>query len=247
MFFPFVSVACDCKPPIVDLHLKHSVSESEILYTTNRSIHLIAEVTTSCSTSNQTQYQWMFCSTDPETNYFGTFIMTASETIHLKPRMFGPGIVYVSLLVKIPEVPGTISYDYGFLRIHQPDLVAKIVAPRTVSKRDADVKLNSSGSYDPEFKSLRYRRLKFTWRCQRKCRLDPLDILSASRAEVEPCYGIANLTDSVFSSEKVVTINVASFKSDCTYLFNLSVAKDIRITHAEHALDVTPAITFYIR
>lgn len=244
------SVACNCRPPTVDLFLKHSVSESDIVYTTNRSLNLRTELTTNCSTSKQIQYQWMFSRIDSETNYFSPFLMyglTDRNSIKLKPRFMGAGVLYVSLEASVSEVPEASSYDYGFLRIRLPDLVAKIVAPEAVSKRHMNVNLDGSWSYDPEYKWLQYRRLKFSWRCQKQCPQEPLDISTISRAKVEPCYGIANATHLVFSNQRVVIIDVTSLKSNCAYLFHLSVAKDSRIAHSEHALKVTPAFQFYIR
>ena len=159
----------------------------------------------------------------------------------------GAGVLYVSVVASVLKVPEAFAYDYGFLRIRHPDLVAKIVAPERVSRRGSVVKLDGSRSYDPEFKWLHYRRLNFTWRCRRQCREDPMNILTFKRAEVEPCYGIANATDSFISNQRIFTIDIDHFKSNCTYLFRLSVAKDIRIKCTEHALEVTPAVPFAIR
>lgn len=159
----------------------------------------------------------------------------------------GAGVLYVSVVASVLKVPGAFAYDYGFLRIRHPDLVAKIVAPDRVSRRGSIVKLDGSRSYDPEFKWLHYRRLSFTWRCRRICREDPINILTFKRAQVEPCYGIANATDSFISNQRVFTIDIDHFKSNCTYLFRLSVTKDIRMKCTEHALEVTPAVPFAIR
>ena len=245
------SVSCDCPPPEVNLSLKHSLSESDIVYTTNRSLNLRTDkVINNCSALNQIEYQWMFSRVDSETGFFTPFLMygfTDRTTIKLKPRLLGAGVLYVSLEASVSEVTGASAYDYGFLRVRHPDLVAKIVAPGSISKGDSKVKLDSSGSYDPEFKWLQYRKLNFSWQCQRQCRWDSLDILTDSRAEREPCYGIANATDSVISNQRVLIIDVDFLRSSCIYLFHLSVAKGSRITHKEHALEVMPAVPFDIR
>lgn len=244
------AVACDCTPPKVDLQLKHSIPESDILYTTNRSFILRTTVANNCSISNVTQYQWMFSRVDSETNYFSPFItygVTDRSQMKLVPRIMGPGDLYVYLEVSILGLSWAFAHDYGFVRIRHPDLVAKIVAPAIVSKQGTAVKLDGSRSYDPEFTWPQYTRLEFSWRCQRQCRVNPSDNLPVDRASVEPCFGIANSTDYVLSNQRAFTIDVVFLKSSCTYFFRLTVAKDSRITHADHALEVTPGVAFSIR
>ena len=182
---------------------------------------------------------------DPETNYFLTFLMlgvTDKSQMKLEDRRTGD--VYVYLEVSVSGLPEAFASDYGFVRIRHPDLVAKIVAPGVVSKQGTAVKLDGSRSYDPELPN---RTLEFSWRCRRQCKGNPSDNFPVDGASVEPCYGIANSTDYVLSNQRAFTIDVFFLKSSCTYVFRLTVAKDRRITHADHALEVTPGVSFSIR
>ena len=209
-----------------------------------------AIATSNCFGSNQTQYQWMLSTVDSETTYFSPFLIygvTDRNTISLRPSFLGAGIVYVSVQVSVPEnSPGTFSYDFGFVRIRLPDLIAKIVGPTSVTRVLGNVTIDGSRSYDPGSQSLQTGTLGFTWRCQRTCRWDPVDILFFPKAEVEPCFGIANETDSTISSQSTAVIHLSSLKSNCTYLFGLTVAKDSRVSYTKHELEIRPTVPFYV-
>lgn len=233
------------------MQLKHRLSESDLILTSDGPLVLKAIATTNCSETNQTQYQWMLSTVDPETTYFSPFFMygvTDGNTIRLWPRLFGASIVYVSVEVSVSEnALGTFSYDFGFVRIRMPALIAKIVGPASVTRKIGNVTIDGSWSYDPESRWLQHKTLNYMWQCQRTCRWDPVDILYFPKAEVEPCFGIANETDSTISSQRAVIIDLASIKSNCTYLFNLTVAKDSRVSYAKHELQIRPAVPFYVR
>ena len=169
------------------------------------------------------------------------------NTISLPPRFLGAGIVYVSVEVSVSEnSPETFSYDFGFVRIRYPDLVAKIVGPASITRGLGNLKIDGSMSYDPESVSLQTGTLTFMWQCQRACRWDPVDILFFPKAKVEPCFGIANESDSTISSQSSVIIHLPSLKSNCTYLFGLTITKDSRVSYAMHELKIRPAVPFYV-
>lgn len=232
------------------MQLKHSVPESDLIMTSDESLILKAITTSSCVESNQTQYQWMFSTVDSETTYFSPFLMygvTDRNTIWLRPSRFGAGIVYVSVEVSVSEnAPGTFSYDFGFVRIRKPDLIAKIVGPASVTRELGNVTIDGSWSYDPEPQSLQTETLNYMWQCQRTCRWDPVDSLFFPKAEVEPCFGIANETDSTISSHRTAIVDFPSVKSNCTYLFGLTITKDRRESYAKHELKIRPAVPFYV-
>lgn len=218
-----------------------------MVYTTQRTLHIAPKVTINCSASNQTDYEWMLSKINPKTKTFGKFLMAKRKTIQLIPLKFDAEILFVALKVMISGVPGTSSYAFGFIRIRRPELVAKINGPKSISRNDTEVRLNSTGSCDPEAESLQNKGLNFAWKCQRKCPKSFLDTLSLTKVESEPCFGIANESESVFSTESEVAIEVASLKFGCTYFFELSVIKDSRVANAEHALEVKSKVPFFIR
>lgn len=232
------------------MQLKHSVPESDLIITSDGPLIFKAIVTSNCFESNQTQYQWMLSTVDSETTYFSPFLMyrvTDRNTISIRPSFLGAGIVYVSVEVSVSEnIPGTFSYDFGFVRIRLPDIIAKIVGPASVTRELGNATIDGSGSYDPESQSLQSGTLNFMWQCQRTCRWDPVDILIFPKVEVEPCFGIANETDSTISKESTAIIHLPSLKSNCTYLFGLTVAKDGRVSYAKHELKIRPAVPFYV-
>lgn len=233
------------------MQLKHNVPESDLIMISDRPLNVKAIATSNCFESNQTQYQWMLSTVDSETTYFSPFLMFGDmdrSTISLSPRSLGAGIVYVSVEVSVSKnFPETFSYDFGFVRIRLPDLVAKIVGPASITRGLRNIKIDGSGSYDPESQWLQTGTLTFMWRCQRACRWDPVDILFFPKAEVEPCFGITNETDSSISSKSSVIIHLPSLQSNCTYLFNLTVTKDSRVSYAINELKIRPAVPFYIR
>ena len=228
------------------MQLKHSVPESDLIMTSDKSLILKAIATSNCFESNETQYRWMFSTVDFETTYFSPFLMygvTNRNTIWLRPSHFGAGIVYVSVIVSVSKnAPGTFSYDFGFVRIRMQDLIAKIMGPASVTRQLGNVTIDGSWSYDPE---LQTGTLNYIWQCQRTCRWDPVDILLFPKAE-EPCFGTANETDSTISSQKTAVIDLPSLKSNCTYLFGLAVTKDRRESYAKHELKIRPAVPFYV-
>lgn len=182
----------------------------------------------------------MMSKIDPKTKTFGKFLMEKGKAIQLIPLKFDAEILFVALKVVIAGVPGTSSYDFGFIRIRRPELVAKIKAPKSITRNETEVRLNSTGSYDPEAESLHNKGLNFAWKCQRKCLKSFLDT-------VLPCFGIANESESVFSTESVVAIEVASLTFGCTYFFELAVMKDSRVAYAEHELELKSKVPFFVR
>lgn len=189
----------------------------------------------------------MMSKIDPKTKTFGKFLMEKGKAIQLIPLKFDAEILFVALKVVIAGVPGTSSYDFGFIRIRRPELVAKIKAPKSITRNETEVRLNSTGSYDPETESLHNKGLNFAWKCQRKCLKSFLDTVSITKVESEPCFGIANESESVFSTESVVAIEVASLTFGCTYFFELAVMKDSRVAYAEHELELKSKVPFFVR
>ena len=219
--------------------------------TTDGSFSLKALVTSNCSESRQTRFEWKFSTIDRETKYFSPFLMYGPidrDTIRLWPRLFGAGLVYAAVEVSASEnSPETSGYGFGFVTIHMPSLIAKIVGPESVSRGKRNVTIDGSQSYDPESQRFQHRGLHFLWQCKRTCQWDPVDILYFPKPEVEPCYGIANATDTAFSNHGLLIIDAASFKSNCTYLFQLEVIKDSRTSYAKHELQIKPAVPFYVQ
>ena len=109
----YLLVGCHCDPPDVDVQLKHTVPESDLIMTSDGPLIFKAIATSNCFESNQTQYQWMLSTVDSETTYFSPFLMygvTDRYMISLRPSFLGAGIVYVSVEVSVPEnSPGTFS------------------------------------------------------------------------------------------------------------------------------------------
>ena len=233
------------------MQLKHSIPESDLIVTSDGPLNVKAIVTSNCFASNQTRYQWMLSTVDSETTYFSPFLMFGDRdrnNINLPPSFLGAGIVYVSVevSVSVSENTETFSYDFGFVRIRLPDLVAKIVGPESVTRGLGNEKIDGSMSYDPDSRTLQTGTLTFMWQCQRTCRWEPVDIQFSPKSGVEPCFGIANETDSTISSQSSVIIHLPSLKSNCTYLFGLTVAKDRRASYAKHELKIRPAVPFYV-
>lgn len=246
-----IVVGCNCGAPTVDVQLQRRFSRSDIM-TTDGPFTLKALVTTNCSESNQTRFEWKFSKIDRKTNHFSPFLVYGPidrDTIRLWPGLFGAVVVYAAVEVSVSgNAAETSAYGFGFVTIHMPALIAKIVGPASVTRTIGNVTLDGSLSYDPGVSRwIQHRRLNFLWYCQRTCHWDTEDALYFPIAKMEPCFGIANATDDVFSNQRLVFIDAASLKSNCTYLFQLAVKKDSRTSYAKHELRIKPAVPFYVR
>ena len=203
----------------------------------DRSFMLKPLVTTNCSIPIQTKYRWIFFKIDPDTNYFSPFIpfgLKDQNMTMLRPRLFGPGAFYVSVEILVTDnVTETSAYDFGFLRIRIPVLIAKIEAPLSITRGAGIVTIDGSGSHDTEYPLDQYNGLKFAWQCQRTCQ----------NPAVKPCFTIANITN----TGRLFEIDASSLKSNCTYVFNLTVTKYPRESKAGHKLHVKPEVQFYVR
>ena len=246
----FVSVACECPPPTVNLELNDYLSIAEVVNTSDSSYYLRTHVTSNCSTSTQSKFKWMISKIDQETGYFSPFLRHGPpnrNVIKLYPRILGTGYFYISVEAWVPDVQGTIVYDFGFLQIRRPALVAKVVGPTVVSRGIGNITLDGSQSYDPTTKRFPYRGLQFTWFCHRKCLRHQIYSYLLSESEVEGCFGPSSQIGESFSTERSISLNADQMESNCTYTFQFSVAKFDRITRITHVLQVKPAVLFYIR
>ena len=218
--------------------------------TLDNSYFLSTRVTSNCSTPTQSIFKWMISKIDQETGYFSPFLRHGPpnrNVIKLHPRTLGSGYFYISVEAWVPDVQGTTVYDFGFLQIRRPPLVAKVVGPTVVSRGIGNITLDGSQSYDPTTKRFPYRGLQFTWSCHRKCLRHLIYSSLLSESEVEGCFGPSSQIGEIFSTQRSISLNADRMESNCTYTFQFSVAKFDRISWMTHVLLVKPAVPFYIR
>ena len=148
-------------------------------------------------------------------------------------------LVYVRCKVYMIRSQGAISYDYGFLKIVTPELVAKISGKETVRKND-DIVLDGSGSFDPIFRRYGHRFLRFRWSCKRKHN----KFLEENTKEIlQDCNKYISER-----GRKRTTLRVKSNHLDAgDYIFSLTVSKIDRRTTANFEVTVVPATVLTIR
>ena len=77
----------------------------------------------------------MMSKIDPKTKTFGKFLMEKGKAIQLIPLKFDAEILFVALKVVIAGVPGTSSYDFGFIRIRRPSHCTFLKSLLAINKR----------------------------------------------------------------------------------------------------------------
>lgn len=170
-------------------------------------------------------------------------------TKKLYPRLFRAGYLYIRCLVtdpKDPKVP--IVYDYGYVKIILPPIVAKLEGPPNVVRgNESVVVLSASESFDPENIHEKTEGLALTWYCGRGIishdNQDGLSTVSPSDAGRCPGDGILKIN----STSPVLQLNVSNLRGNHTYFFEVVVQKGDRSANATHRLRVDEPFVISIR
>ena len=171
------------------------------------------------------------------------------RTKKLYPRLFGAGYLYVRCLAahpKDPKVP--IVYDFGYVKIILPPIVAKLEGPSNViTGNESVVILSASESYDPEKIHKKTEGLALTWYCGGGIiSHDNRDGLSTvSPSEAGRCQGDSILKINTTSS--VLQLNVSNLRGNYTYFFEVVIQKGDRSSNATHRLRVDEPFVTCIR
>jgi hypothetical protein len=154
--------------------------------------------------------------------------------------------------VQILAVPGAMSYDFGFLRIVNPPLVANIMGRKHVVKNKEEIILDGSLSVDPLRRRLNYRYLKFSWYCKKEGEEFPksdssfVDIPNKhSVLSSSGCFGFG--TGKLSIKERILRLNTKRMDVG-EYVFKLTVAKrDRKPTSTMYKVTLVPPASVDIR
>ena len=242
-----------CRPPDVHIDLNKSIATPTKISTVDMFV-IVGHVKLTCNTSSSVILSWESNEVDHSKN--GAFSMwhvleVGKENVTILPKDFSPGLYYLRLVAEMNKEEGAISYDYGFLEVSLPKLIAKISGVNRALKGTGSLVLDGSDSYDPHEPSSRDRGLEFTWLCQRQDddfpTLESLPIDAPLNREkfTGSCYGYG--VGKLNSSERMIRVDIKRMTSKKSYVFQLIVKKDDRIASAYHLLRVDSSIKFSIR
>ena len=231
------------------MDLEKSLENATVIYTTG-SFPVRAIFQDDCDTSNGYKLYWEVCKCEQETGSCNDIIpygRIPGNTRKIYPRVFGAGYLYVRCLVKDAN-SNTITYDYGYIRITLPPLVARIEGPSAVIKGNESVVIISAAeSYDPEKRHKKTEGLTLTWYCrQENMSHDNHDQFSTvSPQEAGVCQG--DNTGKINNSSPLLYLDVNILKGNTKYIFDIVVQKGDRSANATHELRVEEPFVIYIR
>ncbi|PFX27644.1 Polycystic kidney disease protein 1-like 2 [Stylophora pistillata] len=224
---------CNCSYPEVIISLNKTLANAKVLYTTqNITIH----ATTRRGNCHQSlSFQWEIAKASDHVSEFGMFISrgnafeSKSGILNLSGSEFGEGFLYIRCAAFIRNSGGELvleTYDYGYVRLLDPPLVALINGPTTAIKGNGTVVLDASSSHDPLSIINNNSGLIFSWFCRK---MDE---------KLRSCFG--RYSKRFHSTRSILIVDVDYMDANYTYMFELVIMKDRRVTRAFHNLTVTP-------
>ena len=216
---------------------------------TNRLIH----VERSCPPTENVFYEWRLSRIDEDTGYFGPFQdFGRLDKLVLPLKMVGVGYVYIQCVVEIRGDAASMSFDYGFLRVIRPPLVAKITDITQVSESRSKIKLSAKQSFDAELKSNRSQGLHFTWFCRLEGETfsaystgQVVDVALGRNKSHGGCFGFG--PGILSSRDKVLELNREEMVKTKKYILKLVLNKGARNASAEYEFYVVPQVSISVK
>lgn len=238
---------------MVKVNLSKTESEATIVYLTE-SITLKGEVELRCNTTSQTLYTWELASVRIENNQlispltFGIGLIQVTE----KARNWGVGLKYVKFTTSMTGQEGTASYDYGFINVTLPPLVAIIKGPNEVVKGTGPFVLDARDSLDPSDPFTKYKGITFIWLCRRSGESFtnvnmsvPVDVISEKKRNKGGCFGYG--PGRMKETGPLLHVEPAFMASKNSYIFQVIITKDNRQTKLEHQMRVNSSLSLSLR
>ena len=240
-------VRCQCLDPQVNISLKKTLQEATVLYTT-QNITIYAETSQGNCDNKSINFIWEIAKASDTSSEFGLLVVhgdafnNQTGKLQLKGREFDEGYLYIrcaafSTLSLSGDV-GVETYDYGYVRIVYPPLVAQIAGSSTAIKGNGSVTLDASSSYDPNARRNNSSGLSFNWYCKR---VDG----NITKEGPSGCYG--HHSGKLSSTKPIIIVDVDSMDANQTYLFELVISKGRRVSRAIHTLVVFPPYVISLR
>lgn len=167
-------------------------------------------------------------------------VITNKTTLmwEILPRTLHYGIYYIEVMVEMKNASNCIYYNYGFLRIKESLLQVVVSASPSVEHilhgYYRELKLDASGSFDPDVLSADKSGFKYTWLCAQKGEefgnIELLPVVTPDGAIISSngkgCYGTGpgklNFTDST------AMLFLDKLVAEKRYVIKLIVEKDRR-------------------
>lgn len=238
-------VTCQCSYPQVNISLKKTLKEATVLYTT-QNITIYAE-TNHGNCEKSFNFEWEIAKASDQSSEFGRFVVygdafnNKTGKLQLEGREFDESYLYIRCAAFITNQSGNVeveTYDYGYVRVVYPPLVVQITGSSTAIKGNGSVTLYASSSYDPNARLNNSSGLSFSWYCQR---VDS----NVTKEGPSGCYG--RQSGKLSSTEPIIIVDVDSMDANQTYLFELVITKDRRLSKAFHTLTVIPPYVISLR
>ena len=215
---------------------------------------VIGEFALRCNTSTSFRLSWDSYEVDGKSGAFKlspSLQIVGARKLTIRPKSLRVGLYFIRLVAEMTKEEGALGYDYGFLQVVYPDLVAKIRGVDMVVKGTGDVVLDATDSYDPDDPASRDQGITFTWLCRREdedfSNLESLPIDTSHEREkvLGGCFGYG--VGKMNTTEPFLKISVNKMVSQYSYVFELIVEKQNRSSTASHILRVESSIAFSIR
>ena len=241
-----------CRPPDVHIHLNKTHTDATRITTVDMFV-VVGEVTSRCNTSTSMRLTW---ESNEVEDLNGAFTMSqtlafASRNLTIEPKRLPIGLYFIRLIAEMTKEEGAIAYDYGFLQVVLPELVAKIRGVNKAVKGTGNVILDATDSYDPHDPAAKDQGMVFTWLCRREdedfSNLQSLSIdIPLGREKIlGGCFGYG--VGKMNTTEPILEIEINRMVSKNTYVFKLIVEKDNQTSAVNHTLKVDSSIAFSIR
>ncbi|RMX60858.1 hypothetical protein pdam_00003501 [Pocillopora damicornis] len=231
-------IQCNCSYPEVKISLNKTLTSAKVLYTTqNITIHA---TTKRGNCHKSLSFRWEIAKASDHLGEFGMLISrgdifeSKKGILKLRGSEFGEGFLYIRCAAFIRDLAGELvleTYDYGYVRLLNPPLIALITGATSAIKGNGSVVLDASNSYDPLSIQNNSNGLIFSWFCRK---MDG----KLTKANTRSCNG--RYSKSPYSTGSVFSVDVDYMDANYTYVFELVVTKDRRVTRAFHNLTVTP-------
>ena len=252
-FFTFTE-RCGCPPPRLNINFGKSLkTATEIL--NSKMLMRPGILSHSCpldaNPKRTTLYSWKISKVDRLLDIFRPLRDFGSKrSLILPPWEVGLGYAYVQCVVEITGPGGLMVYDYGYINIVQPPLVAKITNVGTDSV--STIKLRAE-VLDESGRSLHdVSNYEFSWFCKQD--FEAFSSASSVLADValgrakgrSGCFGFG--PGKLSSTENVLELNITDMVKSETFIFKLVVSQDERNASAFYEYKpVKPRVSIFIR
>ena len=241
-----------CRPPEVHVQLNKTYTNAARITTIDMFV-VVGKVIAHCNTSSFIVMSWESSEVFKENGAFSVsqVLEVGSENLTIAPKRLFAGLYYVRLIAEMNKEEGAINYDYGFLEVVLPDLVAKIRGVHKVLKGTGKIILDATDSYDPHEPTLKDQGITFKWLCRR----EDEDFSNIQSLPIDDSYGRERILGGCFgygvgklnSTEPTIEIDINKMTSQNTYVFMVIVHKENRSSAANHTLRVESSIAFSIK